>query len=119
MMKPARMKNGSARKMKPPEPRCAFITTPTMSAEPMALTQTMPTEASTKPTGTPAATMHEEQRSEQPSRAACAMRCRDTGCATSKSAIATHTTSDASDDGRHDRCASEWPARTMNSASRA
>ena len=41
--------------MKPPEPRCAFITTPIMSAEPIAMTHAMPTVASTKPTGTPTA----------------------------------------------------------------
>ena len=57
MMKPARMKNGSARKMNPPDPRCALVTTAIMSPDPIACTQVMPIVARTKPTGTPIATI--------------------------------------------------------------
>ena len=35
MMKPARMKNGSARKMKPPVPRCALLAIATIGAAPV------------------------------------------------------------------------------------
>ena len=51
MMKPARMKNGSANRMKPLEPRWAFMTTAIMSAEPMAMTHMMPVVARMNPIG--------------------------------------------------------------------